>query len=148
MTFLLDANLLIYAAMPSMREHDAARRWLLAAFADRDGFVGVSWTSLYAFVRIVSNRRIMGDDAVELARAWLAADAYRLQPNAVIVEPGPAHAALAGELVSTPGLVANDLPDVYLAALAIERGLTLATHDHGFGRFRGLRWTDPLVAAP
>ena len=38
----------------------------------------------------------------------------------------------------------NDVPDVYHAALAIERGLTLATHDHGFARFAGLRWTDPL----
>ena len=31
-----------------------------------------------------------------------------------------------------------------VAALAIERGPTLATHDHGFARFGGLRWTDPL----
>ncbi|MEX0659093.1 MAG: hypothetical protein WD080_08165 [Egibacteraceae bacterium] len=48
------------------------------------------------------------------------------------------------ELVATPGLTSNDVPDVQLAALAIEHGLTLCTHDHGFARFARLSWTDPL----
>ena len=148
MTFLLDANLLVYGAMPAMPEHTTARRWLTDVFEDDDAFVGLAWASLYAFVRLVSNRRIMGDEAVDLSRAWSASEAYRGQPNAVMVDPGPTHAALATELVATPGLVPNDVADVHLAALAIERGLTLATHDHGFGRFRGLRWTDPLSVEP
>ena len=145
MSFLLDANLLVYGAMPAMPRHAGARRWLTDRLDDADGFVGLAWSSLYAFVRIVSNRRIMGDDAVDLPTAWAAADAYRRQSSVVIVEPGPGHAALAKELIATPGLSANDVPDVYLAALAIERGLTLATHDHGFARFAGLRWIDPLT---
>jgi predicted nucleic acid-binding protein len=61
------------------------------------------------------------------------------------VEPGAGHAAIAGDLFATPGLSANDTPDVFLASLALERGLILATHDHGFGRFRDLRWFDPLA---
>lgn len=145
MSFLLDANLLVYSALPAMPEHVRARTWLTGRLDDADGFVGLAWSSVYAFVRVVSNRRIMGDDAVELRTAWSAADAYRRQPSVVIVEPGPGHAALATELIATPGLSANDVPDVYLAALAIERGLTLATHDHGFARFAGLRWVDPLT---
>lgn len=144
MSFLLDANLLVYAAMPAMPEHRAARAWLGETFAHDDEFVGLAWSTLYAFVRLVSNRRIMGDDAVGVVGAWSAAEAYRLQPAAVIVEPGRGHATLAAELMATPGLSTNDVPDVYLAALAIERGLTLATRDHGFGRFQSLRWLDPL----
>ncbi len=146
MSFLVDANLLIYASMPAMAEHTPSRRWLTDRFDDDDEVVGLAWSSLYAFVRIVTNRRVMGDDAVELPAAWAAADSYRRQSAALLVEPGPRHAALAGELIATPGLSANDVPDVYLAALAIERGLVLATHDHGFGRFRNLRWVDPLLA--
>ena len=61
------------------------------------------------------------------------------------MEPGTGHAPLAAELTATPGLSTSDVPDVYLAALAIERGLTLATHDHGFARFGNLRWVDPLL---
>jgi len=127
-----------------MAEHRNTQAWLADVLAETEGFVGLAWSSLYAFVRVVSNRRIMGEDAADLRTAWAAADAYRRQPSVIIVEPGPGHAALAAELIATPGLAADDVPDVYLAALAIERGLTLATHDHGFGRFVGLRWVDPL----
>ena len=145
MSVLVDANLLVYAALPQVPEHRPALTWLAGRFADDDEIVGLAWTSLYAFVRLVSNRRILGHDAVPLGQAWSAADAYRRQVNVVIAEPGSGHAALAKELFSTPGLSTNDVPDVYLAAVAIERGLTLATHDHGFARFHGLRWMDPLA---
>jgi predicted nucleic acid-binding protein len=36
--------------------------------------------------------------------------------------------------------------DVEIAALAIQHGLVLASHDHGFRRFSGLRVVDPLEA--
>jgi len=38
----------------------------------------------------------------------------------------------------------NLATDAHLAALAIEHGATLESHDHDFGRFPGLRWEDPL----
>ena len=38
----------------------------------------------------------------------------------------------------------NDVPDAYLAALAIEQGATWITTDRGFARFPGLRWRLPL----
>ncbi len=44
--------------------------------------------------------------------------------------------------VGRPGHV----PDAYLAALAIEYGLTLQTTDLDFARFTGLKWHNPLVA--
>jgi len=36
------------------------------------------------------------------------------------------------------------LMDAHLAALAIEHGAVLCSADHDFGRFPGLKWTDPL----
>lgn len=144
MTVLVDTNLLVYAAMPAMDEHAQARAWLEARFGRDDDVVGLSWSSLYGFVRLVSNRRVMGEDAVPVPEAWRAAEAYLTQPAARIVHAGESHRAIATELIDTPGLTANDVPDVHLAALAIEHGLVLCTHDHGFGRYRGLRWQDPL----
>jgi hypothetical protein len=143
-SYLIDANLLVYATMPNAEEHEEARTWLQSAMTSADDIAGMSWSSLYAFVRLVSNRRIMGDDAVSVRTAWDSARVLIQQPTALIVAPGAGHAAIADELFATPGLAANDAPDVFLAGLAIERGLTLATHDHGFARFRGLRWMDPL----
>src|SRR5215813_6785599 len=69
----------------------------------------------------------------------------RCQATARIVDAGDAHHTIAAELISTPGLSADDVPDVQLAALAIEHGLTLCTDDHGFARFGRLRWVDPLA---
>lgn len=37
------------------------------------------------------------------------------------------------------------VPDLYLAALALEHGLAVATHDRGFARFTMLRWIDPVT---
>ncbi len=146
MSVLIDTNLLIYAAMPAMAEHDECRAWLENRFGDRNDSVELTWPALYGFMRLVTNPRVMGSDAVDLPAAWRAAEAYRDQPNARMVEPGPAHPAIAGRLIATPGLTSNDIADVHLAAIAIEHGLTLATHDHGFARFQGLSWNDPLTS--
>jgi hypothetical protein len=42
-------------------------------------------------------------------------------------------------------LRSEDVPDIELAALAIEHGLVLASHDSGFRRFAGLRSLEPLA---
>jgi toxin-antitoxin system PIN domain toxin len=130
--------------MPAMDEHAAARRWLAGALVDPDGLVGLCWPVLYGFTRLVTSRRIMGDDAVPLAGAWAAAETFLDHDAVRLVEAGPSHGVLARELMSTPGLSSDDVPDVQLAALAIEHGLTLCTHDRGFARFDRLTWMDPL----
>lgn len=137
--------MLVYAAMPAMDEHVAARSWLQARYADPAELIGLCWPTLYAFVRVATSRRIMGDDASSLAAAWTAAMAFVEQDNARLVQEGPAHASIAAQLMATPGLSSNDVPDVQLAALAIEHGLTLVSHDHGFARFGRLGWIDPLA---
>lgn len=57
---------------------------------------------------------------------------------------GIQHAEAVAELMRTPGRRGNDVPDIEIAALAIEHGLVLATHDRGFRRFDGLRTLDPV----
>ncbi|MGQ0849307.1 MAG: TA system VapC family ribonuclease toxin [Actinomycetota bacterium] len=146
MSFLVDTNLLLYAAFEGAPEHRRARGWLEHRFEDLDGFVGLSWLALFAFARLASDRRVMGPAALAVPAAWAAIEAYLQQPTARLVEPGASHRSIASRLVKTPGLSSDDTPDVYLAALAIEHGLTLATHDHGFGRFANLTWEDPLLS--
>ncbi|MGH3666301.1 MAG: TA system VapC family ribonuclease toxin [Egibacteraceae bacterium] len=140
----MDTNLLVYAAMPATDEHDATRTWLQARYEDPTELVGLCWPTLYAFVRLASSRRVMGADASPLGAAWTAAMAFVEQDNARLIDAGPVHASIAAELLASPGLSSDDVPDVQLAALAIEHGLTLCTHDHGFARFGRLGWIDPL----
>ena len=75
------------------------------------------------------------------------ASAYLEQPAVRLAAPGGGHAAIAAELAETPGLRSDDVPDIEIAALAIEHGLVLASHDHGFRRFARLRVVDPLADA-
>ncbi len=146
LSLLLDANLLIYGTLPAMPEHGPTRAWLVERLEDPGELVGLAWPALYAMVRVVTSRRIMGAEAVTLPAAWEAATAYLEQDNTHLVEAGPLHNAIAGELLQTPGLQSEDVPDVHLAALAIEHGLILCSHDHGFARFPRLTWQDPLTA--
>jgi predicted nucleic acid-binding protein len=48
--------------------------------------------------------------------------------------------------LSLAGVYANLVPDAHLAALALEHGLMLCSTDGDFGRFPGLRWSNPLAA--
>lgn len=139
---LVDANLLIYAHVASLPQHERAREWLdsqLNGYAP----VGLPWPSLLAFLRLVTNPRVFEQpepvaSAWEQVRAWLACDVVW------IPQPGERHAELLGELLALPGMQANLVPDADLAALALEHGLTLYSTDGDFARFPRLRWVNPL----
>ena len=141
---LIDTNLLLYATFADAPEHGQTRSWLDERFDDDEATVAFCWPVVYAFVRLVSSPRVFGEHAVDVERAWETAAAYLCQPATRVVTPGPGHEAIAAELAATPGLRSDDVPDIELAALAIEHGLVLASHDSGFRRFRGLRTFDPL----
>jgi uncharacterized protein len=141
---LVDTNLLVYATFADAPEHPAARGWLESRLQDGEGTLVLCWPVIYAFLRLVTSRRIFGGQALALQVAWSAVPAYLGQPAIRIVTPGPGHAEIAGELARTPGLRSEDVPDIEVAALAIEHGLVLATHDSGFRRFAALRVVDPI----
>lgn len=142
---LVDTNLLIYATFTEAPEHPRARAWLEARLAEGDGTVVLCWPVLYAFLRLVTSPRVFGEGALTVRRGWEVVAAYLDQPAVRVVVAGPAHGRIASELAATPGLRSDDVPDIELAALAIEHGLVLASHDHGFRRFGALRFHDPLA---
>ena len=105
--------------------------------------MGVSEHVLASTIRIATNPRafsppVSPDVAVEYANTLLTA------PMAVAVRPGRRHWPLFAALVVDQALGGNDIPDAYLAALALEHGATFVTRDRGFRRFPSLRVLDPL----
>jgi toxin-antitoxin system PIN domain toxin len=144
---LVDADLLVYATHRGASEHDATRSWLEGRLADPDEGVVLCWPVLYAYLRLSTSARVLGEHALGLRTAWDSVAAYLGQPNARVVTAGPLHGSLAGELAKTPGLRSDDVLDLELAALAIEHGLVLASHDSGFRRFAALRTFDPLSSS-
>jgi hypothetical protein len=139
---LVDANLLIYAVDSDARQHSGARRWLEQLLSG-DAAVGLPWIAVLAFLRIttrpgVLRRQLSADQAVAFIDEWLA------QPYVELVGPGPGHWPLLKKLLSEAGSAGNLTSDAHLAALAIERGSDLASTDHDFRRFAGLRFQNPL----
>ncbi len=106
--------------------------------------VALSWTVLLGFVRLTTNPRIMqapltSDAALDYIDRWLA------HPVTAVIDPTPRHASVLRDLLRDVGTAGNLVSDGHLAALAIEHGAELCSADHDFGRFRGLRWMNPLT---
>jgi len=142
---LVDTNLLVYATFMAAPEHDRTRGWLEERFSEGEGTVALCWPVVYAFLRLITSSRVFAQHAVTVSEGWAVAAAYLKQPAVRLVAAGIGHMAIAAELAETPGLRSDDVPDIEIAALAIEHGLVLATHDHGFRRFSRLRVVDPLT---
>jgi toxin-antitoxin system PIN domain toxin len=104
--------------------------------------VGLPWPTLWAYLRILTNRRL--PSAVPAPLAFEAIRNLLAHPRATAVEPGPRHAAILEQMVVEGQAVGALISDAVLAALAIEHGATLASTDRDFARFPGLRWVNPL----
>ena len=141
---LIDANLLIYAQIREVPQHQSAREWLDRQLTEANS-VGFPWESITAFLRVVTNPRIL-ERPVPLADAWRQARDWLGSDPAWVPLPTEDHLRVLDELLNIPGLRANDIPDAHLAALAISHGLILCSADAGFARFPRLRWTNPLSA--
>ena len=138
---LLDANLLIYAHVKPMPQHERALAWLKEQFAEGQR-VGIPWPTALTFLRLVTNPRVFREpettaDAWGYLRAWLA------HPQVWTPLPTERHRDHLEALLPY-ATEANLVPDAHLAALALEHGLTLCSADSDFARFPGLRWLNPL----
>lgn len=139
---LLDANLLLYVVHRRADQHEAAARWLTERL-NGSRRVGLPWQSLAAFLRISTHPRAF-QRPLSPATAWARVTDWLGAPVAWIPEPGPEHARILGDLITMYDVRGSLVPDVLLAALAIEHGLTLCSADTDFARFRELRWDNPL----
>ena len=138
---LVDANLLVYAAVEEAPEHKCARLWLDERL-DGSARVGLPWPSLLAFVRLVANPRAVARP-VALRDAWRLVNAWLARPQAWVPLPTERHGEILGALLERESAY-RIVPDAHLAALAIEHGLRLCSADGDFARFQGLTWENPL----
>jgi len=118
--------------------------WLVETLTGVRGTVVISWFTLVAFVRIVTNRKVLGnpftpDEALEIVRGWLAL------PGVIVIGPGTDHLTHFEAVCRSVQATGNLITDAHLAALAIEHGRELASCDTDFGKFPGLRWINPLA---
>lgn len=142
--YLVDANMLVYATDAGARQHDAARRWLDEQLAREPRYVGLPWPSVLAYLRLVTNPRMYSPPA-SVAEAWRRAEEWLSRPAAWVPAPGPRHRQILGEIISEIQPTGNLVPDAHLAALAREHGLTVASTDSDFAKFRQIAWINPVT---
>lgn len=139
---IVDLNLLLYAVNEDAVHHQPARQWWEAA-VNGDEPVGLAWVVLLGFLRIATHPAIFPkpldvESATGKVDAWLALDATRL------VREKEEHWDVLRTLLTETGTAGNLTTDAHLAALAITHGAVLVSGDSDFGRFKGLRWENPL----
>ncbi|MCL4839407.1 MAG: PIN domain-containing protein [Thermoanaerobaculia bacterium] len=139
---LADANLLLYAYNASAPEHERARTWLEECLSRPEPFA-LSWETISAFLRLATNPRVFPHpyaigEALRIVDSWLA------RPMVRVAAPGPRFLPIARALLTEANARGALVPDALLAALAIEQGFTLATHDLDYRRFPSVDSVDPL----
>jgi hypothetical protein len=139
---LLDANLLLYAVHERAEQHEKATAWMTEKL-NGPARIGFPWQSINAFLRISTHPRAF-QQPLDPATAWERVMDWLAAPVAWLPQPGHEYQRILGELIQTHQARGNLIPDAALAALAIEHGVTLASTDTDFARFRGLRWENPL----
>jgi toxin-antitoxin system PIN domain toxin len=142
---LPDVNLLVYAYCRDAHQHARARAWWEALLRSPEP-VGIPWAVSCGFIRLMTHpavlvRPIAPRRAVSYVRTWLDRE------NVAVLDPGPRHLEVLGQLLDGLGVAANLTTDAHLAALAIEHQCELHSNDADFGRFSGLRWRNPLSGA-
>lgn len=138
---LLDLNLLIFAHQSEAPDHEAARNWLNKALGDGEEEIAIAWVVVLGFLRITTNCKwLTVGEALEKMQRFLAT------PNIVMVSPGESHFSILASQLEKLGSGGNLTTDVHLAALAIEHGATVATHNEkDFKKFDYVDWFNPIA---
>lgn len=140
---LPDANLLLYAYDESSPFHPKASVWCQQLMGGSSPVILLP-AVIFGFVRISTHPRIYNNplsvtEASAHVRAWLARKQVRLHE----MLPDDVEKALA--LLEASGTAGNLTTDAQIAAVASRLDAEIHTADLDFGRFKGLRFTNPLL---
>lgn len=142
MLYLPDANILIYAKMSGMPEHKAAIKWLNAALAEKDASLVVCETTILAFLRITTNRKIFAPP-LGIAEAKKFVTGLLAHPRVQLFRPTSDHFAAVADLMKKHAFLGNLTMDAHLAAIALTTGATLVTRDTDFKKVSYLKVEEP-----
>lgn len=137
-----DLNLLIYAYNADARYHGPARQWWEEA-VNSSVPVGLPPLVVSGFIRLMTHPRILEhpmstDEALDAVEDWFAF------PHVTQLNPGSRHFEILRGLLAESGVGGNLVTDAHIAAVAMENNAELFSNDTDFGRFSGLKWTNPL----
>jgi uncharacterized protein len=132
---LLDANVWLALAVEAHTHHGRAKAYWEADAAPSTAFCRVTQM---AFLRLLTNKTVMGREVLSPSAAWKSAGEFLALPEVELLsEPTGLDgkwALLAAGGRSSPNL----WTDAYLAAFASSGGMRLVSFDKAFSGFDGL----------
>jgi uncharacterized protein len=146
--FVVDTNVLVYAADVSAPEHTRCRL-LLERWRAQPGAWYLTWGNCYEFLRVVTHPRVLRKPWTGHA-AWEFLTALQQSPGLSMLTPTDRHAAVLADVISEVPIIAGNLwHDAETAVLMREHGIRrICTRDTDFARFPFVEVVDPLTAEP
>jgi uncharacterized protein len=141
--FVVDTNVLVYAADTDSTDHRACRQ-LLDEARGRAAAWYLTWAIGYEFLRITTHPRVF-------RRPWTARQAWGFlrallaSPSLAVLVPTERHGDVVSEVLDElPDLAGNIVHDAHTAILMREHGIrTIYTRDTDFHRFPFIEPVDP-----
>lgn len=146
--FVVDTNVLVYAADVRAAEHQRCRT-LLEGWRRQNGAWYLTWGICYEFLRVVTHARVLRQPWT-VAEAWQFLTAVRAAPGLSMLVATQRHAGVLKEVIAElPDLAGNLLHDTTTAVLMREHGIRrICTRDTDFHRFPFLEPVDPMRSEP
>lgn len=146
--FVVDTNVLVYAADVRAAEHQRCRT-LLEGWRRQNGAWYLTWGICYEFLRVVTHARVLRQPWT-VAEAWQFLTAVRAAPGLSMLVATQRHAGVLKEVIAElPDLAGNLLHDTKTAVLMREHGIRrICTRDTDFHRFPFLEPVDPMRSEP
>lgn len=146
MLFLPDSNILIYAEMAGMPDHEVALEWLTTALNDPNTKLLVCETTILSYLRITTNSKVF-DPPLPFSQAASFTSHLLASKNVRFHRSTAGHFVDVANFMQKHKLGGNLVMDVHLALVAIESGATIVTRDRDFKRIPYLKILDPFETA-
>lgn len=131
-TSLPDINLWLALAFESHVHHAVAKGWFEGLASESCSFCRMTQQG---FLRLATNPKAFGSEAVALAEAWRMYDAFLGDPRiSFAIESSNIEPFWRG-YTQNPTFTPQVWNDAYLAAFARAAGFELVTFDKGFSRY-------------
>jgi toxin-antitoxin system PIN domain toxin len=125
-------------AFESHAHHSAAKAWLAEIDA---GLIYFCRLTQQGFLRIASNPKAFGDEAVTLQQAWRLYDAFLSDDRIALLDEPVDLESYWRQLTGKSDFTSKVWSDAYLAAFAIAANLSVVTFDRDFRSFEGVQST-------
>jgi toxin-antitoxin system PIN domain toxin len=145
--FVVDTNVLVYAANASSSFHPECRK-ALESWRRGTGAWYTTWGIVYEFLRVTTHPRVLSPPWTA-RQAWAFVESLLASPGLGVLVATPRHATVAAQVVrEIPHLAGNLVHDAHTAILMREHGIRrIYTRDSDFHRFPFLEVVDPAGAA-